>query len=199
MKKSNKTLWIVLGIIVVLVVWLWSGYNGMVNKQEVATTALADVQATYQRRADLIPNLANTVQAYAKHEQSTFAEVAKARSAASQLKLGDNATPQQIKQFEQAQGDLTQALGKLMVVVERYPELKADQNFHSLQIQLEGTENRINEARQKYNDAVQQYNVAIRRFPNVLIAGMFGFDRMEKFQATAAAQQAPVVKFGDDI
>ncbi len=199
MKKSNKTLWIVLGIIVVLVVWLWSGYNGMVNKQEVATTALADVQATYQRRADLIPNLANTVQAYAKHEKSTFAEVAKARSAASQLKLGDNATPQQIKQFEQAQGDLTQALGKLMVVVERYPELKADQNFHSLQIQLEGTENRINEARQKYNDAVQQYNVAIRRFPNVLIAGMFGFDRMEKFQATAAAQQAPQVKFDNDI
>ena len=95
MKKSNKTLWIVLGIIVVLVVWLWSGYNGMVNKQEVATTALADVQATYQRRADLIPNLANTVQAYAKHEKSTFAEVAKARSAASQLKLGDNATPAQ--------------------------------------------------------------------------------------------------------
>lgn len=195
MKKSNKTLWIVLGIIVVLVVWLWSGYNGMVNKQEVATTALADVQATYQRRADLIPNLANTVQAYAKHEKSTFAEVAKARSAASQLKLGDNATPQQIKQFEQAQGELTQALGKLMVVVERYPELKADQNFHSLQIQLEGTENRINEARQKYNEAVQDYNQAVRRFPNVIFAGMFGFNRMEKFEASAGAEKAPELNF----
>ena len=199
MKKSNKTLWIVLGLIAVLVLWLWSGYNGMVGKQEVATTALADVQATYQRRADLIPNLVNTVQAYAKHEKSTFAEVAKARSAASQIKLSENASPQQLRQFEQAQGELTQALGKLMVVVERYPELKADQNFHSLQIQLEGTENRINEARQKYNEAVQQYNLSVRRFPNVLVAGMFGFDRMEKFQATAAAQQAPVVKFGDDI
>ena len=200
MKKSNIILLVIAVVIVVICLGGCNAYNGMVDKQEAATTALANVQATYQRRADLIPNLAKTVQAYAKHEKSTFTEVTQARAAASQIKLdAGNLTPEKIKQFEKAQGNLSQALGKLMVVAERYPDLKANENFHSLQIQLEGTENRINEARQKYNETVQAYNQDIRRFPNVIFASMFGFDRMTKFEASAAAQQAPQLNFDNDI
>lgn len=200
MKKSSIVLLVIVAVIVLIGMGGCNAYNGMVDKQEAATTALANVQATYQRRADLIPNLAKTVQAYAKHEKSTFTEVTQARAAASSIKLdADNITPEKLKQFEKAQGDLTQALGKLMVVAERYPDLKANQNFHDLQIQLEGTENRINEARQKYNEAVQTYNQDIRRFPNTIFAGMFGFDRMTKFEASAAAQQAPQLNFDNDI
>lgn len=193
MKKSKWTPWvIILGVLALVAVFMVNVYNGMVNTQETATTALADVQATYQRRADLIPNLAKTVQAYAKHEKTTLTEVIKARAAATQIKLdADNLTPDKLRQFESAQGELAQALGRLMVVAERYPDLKANENFHSLQIQLEGTENRINEARQKYNEAVQDYNQTIRRFPNVLVAGMFGFDKMAKFEAAAGADKAP--------
>ncbi len=198
---KGKIVWIVVVAIVVIVcIGGCNAYNGMVNNQEAATTALADVQATYQRRADLIPNLAKTVQAYAKHEKSTFEEVTKARAAVSQIKIdADNLTPEKLQQFEKAQGDLTQALGKLMVVAENYPELKASENFRSLQVQLEGTENRINEARQKYNAAVQTYNQGIRRFPNVIFAGMFGFDRMTKFEASAGAEAAPQLNFDDNI
>lgn len=200
MKKSSIILLVVVAVIVIICVGGCNAYNGMVNNQEAATTALADVQATYQRRADLIPNLAKTVQAYAKHEKATFTEVTKARAAASQITLDANSlTPERLKQFEKAQGDLTQALGKLMVVAERYPDLKASDNFHSLQVQLEGTENRINEARQKYNAAVQTYNQGIRRFPNVIFADMFGFDRMTKFEASAGAENAPQLNFGDNI
>lgn len=200
MKKSSIVLLVIAAVIVLIGMGGCNAYNGMVDNQEAATTALANVQATYQRRADLIPNLAKTVQAYAKHEKSTFTEVAQARAAASSIKLdADNLTPEKLKQFQQAQGDLSQALGKLMVVAERYPELKANQNFHDLQIQLEGTENRINEARQKYNEAVQTYNQDIRRFPNVIFAGMFGFERMTKFEASADAQKAPQLNFDNDI
>lgn len=200
MKRSSIVLLVIAAVIVLICFGGCNAYNGMVDKQETATTALANVQATYQRRADLIPNLAKTVQAYAKHEKSTFTEVAEARAAVSQIKLdADNITPEKLQQFEKAQGDLTQALGKLMVVAERYPDLKANENFHDLQIQLEGTENRINEARQKYNEAVQSYNQDIRSFPNVVFAGMFGFDRMTKFEASANAQQAPQLNFDSDI
>ena len=168
----------------------------MVQKQEMATTALADVEATYQRRADLIPNLAKTVQAYAKHEKETFEAVTNARAAATQIKLdADNLSPEKLQQFQAAQGELSQALGRLMVVAERYPELKASENFKSLQIQLEGTENRINEARQKYNGAVQDYNQSVRSFPTVIFAGLFGFDRMSKFEAVAGAEKAPELNF----
>ena len=150
------------------------------------------MEATYQRRADLIPNLAKTVQAYAKHERETMEEVVKARAAASQVKLdADNLTPEKMKAFQEAQGQLSQALGKLMVVV----DLKASENFRSLQVQLEGTENRINEARQKYNDAVQTYNKDVRTFPNVIFAGMFGFEKMEKFEAATGAEKAPELNF----
>ena len=189
MKNSKSLPWlIILGVLGVVCIFMVSAYNGMVNTQETATTALADVQATYQRRADLIPNLAKTVQAYAKHEKTALTDVIKARAAATQIKLdADNLTPEK--------GELAQALGRLMVVAERYPDLKANENFHSLQIQLEGTENRINEARQKYNEAVQSYNQTIRRFPNVLVAGMFGFDKMSKFEASAGADKAPELNF----
>lgn len=197
MKNSKWTPWlVVLAVLVVIAMFMVNAYNSMVNTQETATTALADVQVTYQRRADLIPNLAKTVQAYAKHEKTTLTEVINARAAATQIKLdADNLTPEKIRQYESAQGELAQALGRLMVVAERYPDLKANQNFHSLQIQLEGTENRINEARQKYNEAVQDYNQTIRRFPNVLVAGMFGFDKMVKFEAAAGSDKAPVLNF----
>lgn len=196
MKKSNIILLVIAVVIVFICFGGCSAYNGMVDKQEAATTALADVQATYQRRADLIPNLAKTVQAYAKHERETFEAVTKARASVGQIKLdANNLTPEKMKQFEQAQGQLSEALGKLMVVAEKYPELKANENFHSLQIQLEGTENRINEARQQYNAAVQDYNQTVRRFPNVIFAGMFGFNRMEKFEAAAGAEKAPEVNF----
>lgn len=197
MKNSKWTPWlVVLAVLVVIAMFMVNAYNSMVNTQETATTALADVQATCQRRADLIPNLAKTVQAYAKHEKTTLTEVINARAAATQIKLdADNLTPEKIRQYESAQGELAQALGRLMVVAERYPDLKANQNFHSLQIQLEGTENRINEARQKYNEAVQDYNQTIRRFPNVLVAGMFGFDKMVKFEAAAGSDKAPVLNF----
>lgn len=189
MKKSTI---IILAIIAVLVVWLISAYNGMVSKQETATTALADVQATYQRRADLLPNLTKTVKAYAKHEKETFEDVTKARAEATQIKLDvDNLTPEKLAAFQKAQGNVASALGKLMAIAENYPELKASDNFRDLQAQLEGTENRINEARQKYNAAVQSYNQSVRTMPNALVASMFGFDRMSKFEAAAGAEKAP--------
>ena len=198
MKKSNVILLVIAVVVVMICFGGCNAYNGMVDKQETATTALADVQATYQRRADLIPNLAKTVQAYAKHEKETFEAVTKARASVGQIKLdASNLTPEKMRQFESAQGELSTALGKLMVVAERYPELKANENFHSLQIQLEGTENRINEARQQYNSAVQDYNQSVRRFPNVIFSGMLGFNRMEKFEAAAGSEKAPVLNFDE--
>ena len=201
MKKSNVILLAVVAVSVLVCFGACGGmraYNGMVDKQEAATTALADVQATYQRRADLIPNLAKTVQAYAKHEKETFEALTKARASVGQVKLdASNLTPEKLKQFEAAQGEMSNALGKLMLVAENYPELKANKNFHSLQIQLEGTENRINEARQQYNAAVQAYNQSVRRFPNAIFAGMFGFDKMEKFEAAAGSEKAPTLNFDE--
>lgn len=190
--KKNKTLWIVLGIIVVLVFWLFSSYNGMVSQQEQATTELANVQAQYQRRADMMPQLAKIVKAYAKHEKETFEEVTKARASVGQVKLdADNLTADKLKQYTAVQGELASAFSKLMVVAEKYPELKASENFQALQKQEEGTENRIGEARRKYNEAVQSYNQTIRRMPNALVAGMFGFEKMPKFEAAEGAEKAP--------
>lgn len=189
MKKSTL---IIIGVVVVALLWAFSAYNGMVQKQEGATTALADVQATYQRRADLLPNLTKTVKAYAKHENETFQAVTKARAEATQIKLDpENLTPEKLAAFQKAQGNVASALGRLMAIAENYPELKASENFKDLQVQLEGTENRINEARQKYNAAVQTYNQSVRTMPNVLIAGMLGFERMSKFEAAAGTEKAP--------
>ncbi|MBR7014663.1 MAG: LemA family protein [Prevotella sp.] len=193
MKKKS---FIGLAVVAVIVLMTISAYNGMVSSQEKATQTWADLQATYQRRADLIPNLVNTVKAYAKHEKETFEAVVNARAKATQMNIDiSNATPEQIKQFQEAQGELSSALNKLMAITENYPELKANENFMALQDQLEGSENRINEARQKYNKAVTDYNTGIRSFPKSLFAGVFGFKTMDKFEAEAAAQKAPTVNF----
>ena len=192
----NKTLIGVIAAVVVIALWASSAYNGMVKEQEKATTALANVQSTYQRRADLIPNLVETVKGYAAHEKQTLEDVVAARSKATSITLDpSNMTPEKLKEFQQAQGELGSALGRLIAIQENYPDLKANENFRDLQVQLEGTENRINEARNTYNAAVQQYNVVIRSFPKNLLAGMFGFDKMDKFEAEAGAEKAPQVKF----
>ncbi len=168
----------------------------MVNKQEKATTSWADVEAAYQRRADLIPSLVETVKGYAKHESSTFEAVVEARAKATQIKVdAEDLTPETLQRIQSAQGELSSALGRLMAVAENYPELKANQNFSDLQVQLEGTENRINEARRKFNESVQNYNISVRRFPNNIFANMFGFEKMNKFEADANASSAPKVSF----
>lgn len=194
--KINKTLIGVIVVLVLIAVWAISAYNGMVGVEEEATTALANVQSTYQRRADLIPNLVETVKGYAGHEKETLEGVVSARSKATSINLDDESlTPEKMKRFQSAQGELSTALGRLIAIQENYPELKANENFRDLQVQLEGTENRINEARNKYNAAVQQYNLKIRRFPNSLLSGLFGFEKMQKFEAETGAEKAPQVKF----
>jgi LemA protein len=196
MKKGSITILVIVVIAVILCMQGCNAYNGMVQDQEKATTAAANVQSSYQRRADLIPNLVETVKGYAKHEENTFKEVIEARAKATQITLDtENLTPEKLQQFQQAQGDVTSALGKLIAVSEAYPDLKANEQFMSLQTQLEGCENRINEARNKYNAAVQTYNTNIRSFPKNIFAGLFGFDRMTKFEAQAGADKAPEVKF----
>ena len=190
---------LIIGIIAVIVIigaWAAKAYNSMVKVQEQATTELANVQSAYQRRADLIPNLVETVKGYAKHEQETLENVINARSKATQVTLdAATLTPEKLKEFQEAQGELGSALGKLIAIQENYPDLKANENFQQLQVQLEGTENRINEARNKFNAAVQNYNLVIRSFPKNILAGFFNFDKMTKFEADAAAQKAPEVKF----
>ncbi|MBP1541629.1 MAG: LemA family protein [Prevotella sp.] len=194
--KQNRTLIIVIVALVVIGIWASSSYNSMVQVQETTTTALANVQSTYQRRADLIPNLVETVKGYAAHEKQTLEDVVAARTKATSINLDpSNLTPEKLKEFQQAQGELGSALGRLIAIQENYPDLKANENFRDLQIQLEGTENRINEARNKYNEAVLQYNVVIRSFPKNILAGIFGFAKMDKFEAEAGAEKAPQVKF----
>ena len=195
MKMSKSHIGIIAAV-VIIGGWAVSAYNGMVGVQEEATTALANVQSAYQRRADLIPNLVETVKGYAAHEQGTFEAVVNARAKATQITLDPtNLTPEKLQEFQKAQGELGSALGRLIAVQENYPDLKANENFKDLQVHLEGTENRINEARNKFNAVVQNYNVVIRSFPKNILAGMFGFDKMTKFEADADAQKAPQVKF----
>lgn len=177
-------------------VWGSRAYNEMVKVQEQATTALANVQSAYQRRADLIPNLVETVKGYAAHEKETLEGVVNARTKATQITLdAESLTPEKLQEFQQAQGELGSALGRLIAIQENYPDLKANENFMHLQVQLEGTENRINEARNTYNNAVQNYNQLIRSFPKNIIAGLTGFDKMTKFEAAQGADKAPEVKF----
>lgn len=193
MKKST---WIIIGIVAVIVIYGITTYNGMVSSEESVTTSWSNVETQYQRRADLIPNLVNTVKGYAAHEKSTLEEVIAARSKATQITVDPtNLTPEKIKEYQVAQGAVSSALGKLLAISESYPDLKANENFQELQAQLEGTENRINEARKKYNEATQSYNIKIRRFPANLFAGLFGFSPREKFAAEAGAEKAPEVKF----
>jgi len=172
------------------------GYNKMVDLEEQVSSQWSQVENVYQRRADLIPNLVNTVKGYAEHEQETLTGVIEARSKATSVNLDpNNLTPEAIEQFNQAQEGLSSALSRLMVVVERYPDLKANQNFLDLQAQLEGTENRIAVERRKFNETTQAYNSYIRKFPQLIYAGMFGFDKKNYFEARQGADQAPVVEF----
>lgn len=198
MKLSNtlKGLLVLVIVVVALVGCCSSKYNGMVQQEEAVTTAWGNVQNQYQRRADLIPNLVNTVKGYAEHESSTFENVVAARAKATQMTIDPtNMTAEQLKSYQEAQGELSSALGRLIAVQENYPDLKANENFKDLQVQLEGTENRINESRRLYNEAVQQYNVAIRTFPANIFAGIFGFQQKVKFEASESAQKAPTVEF----
>ena len=191
MKKSYVVLFVVAVIAIAIFGWVKSTYNGMVSVEEEATTALANVQSAYQRRADLIPNLVQTVKGYASHEKETLEGVVNARSKATSITLN----AENIKEYQQAQGELSSALGRLIAIGEAYPDLKANENFRELQVQLEGTENRINVERNNFNKAVQTYNVAIRKFPNNLLAGIFGFEKMDKFEAAAGSENAPKVEF----
>lgn len=190
--RKNVTLWVVLGVVVLLVVYSFSCYNDFVKCQEMATTELSNVQTQYQRRADMMPQLVKIVKAYAKHEKETYEVVAKARATVGQVKLdADNLTPEKMKLYSDAQGELASAFSRLMVVAEQYPELKASENFRSLQVQEEGTENRISEARRKYNDAVQTYNLKVRTMPGAMVARLFGFQVMPKFEAASGSEKAP--------
>lgn len=192
----KKGLLITLGVIVMLVLMGGCSYNGMNRSHKEAQQKWADVQSSYQRRADLIPNLVATVKGVANFEQTTLTQVIQARANATSIKVdASSLTPEKLKEFQQSQGQLSQALGRLMVVSEQYPELKANENFKDLQSQLEGTENRIKVSRDDYNQAVKDYNVKVSNFPANLLAGMFGFKEMTMFQADAAAQSAPKVQF----
>lgn len=172
------------------------GYNTMVQKDETVETAWANVQNAYQRRADLIPNLVNTVKGAANFERETLEGVINARAKATSVQLNaDDLTPENLQRFQAAQNELGGALSRLLVSVERYPELKANQNFLELQSQLEGTENRISVERRKFNESVQDYNTTVRSFPNNIMAGMFGFERKGHFQADPGAERAPTVQF----
>ena len=172
------------------------GYNKMVEMEEQVTSQWAQVENVYQRRADLIPNLVNTVKGYAEHEQETLTGVIEARSKATSVNIDpNNLSPEAIQQFNQAQEGLSSALSRLMVVVERYPDLKANQNFLNLQAQLEGTENRITVERMKFNQVTQSYNAYIRKFPQLIYSGWFGFDKKNYFESRPGAEQAPEVQF----
>lgn len=172
------------------------GYNKMVQLDEAVSSQWSQVENVYQRRADLIPNLVNTVKGYAEHEQETLTGVIEARAKATSVSIDPaKMTPEMLSQFQQAQEGLSSALGKLMVVIERYPDLKANQNFLDLQAQLEGTENRITVERMKFNESSQAYNTYIRKFPQLIVANIFGFDKKTYFEAAQGAEKAPEVKF----
>ena len=200
MKKGCLISIIIVGFLalVVLVVVLWGTkvYNGMVTMQESVTSQWGNVETQYQRRSDLIPNFVNTVKGAANFEQTTLTQVIEARAKATSITIDPTKmTTQNMQQFQQAQGQVSSALGRLMVVMERNPELKATQNVRDLQIELEGTENRISVERRKFNEVAQTYNTYIRRFPQNFLSGMFGFQAKPYFDAVEGAEKAPEVKF----
>lgn len=194
---TNKNLWVVITAAVITLLSTTScSYNTMVEKDEAVQAAWSQVENQYQRRTDLIPNLVSTVKGYAAHESATLQSVTDARTKAMQINVdASNLTPDKLQQFQAAQGDLSQALGKLMMVREAYPDLKANQNFLELQAQLEGTENRIATERMRFNEAARDYNTYIRRFPNNLISGMFDFESKPYFESKAGADKPVDVKF----
>ena len=192
----KKVLIGIVAIVAIVALFSGCGYNSLVKLDEDVKTKWGAVEAQYQRRADLIPNLVNTVKGAAKFEESTLTAVIEARSKASQITVDpDKLTEENMQKYQQAQGQITQALGRLMVLTENYPQLKATDQFRDLSAQLEGTENRITVARTDYNTSVQTYNTKVRSFPNNLTAGMFGFSQKAAFKADAGAQNAPKVEF----
>ena len=196
MKKSLIVLISILALLVIIIGYGISINNKMVNADEAVMSQWAKVENQYQRRADLLPNLVNTVKGYASHEKETLDAVVNARAKATQVTISpDNLNEASLQKYQAAQGELSQALGRLLMVTENYPDLKANQNFLELQAQLEGTENRISTERTRYTDMVRDYNAMIRRFPASIIAGIGGFDKKPQFTAEAGAEKAPEVKF----
>ena len=196
MKKSIVTGVVVIAVLVAAFVWVKNVYNSMVVSAESVQASWSQVENVYQRRADLIPNLVATVKGYAAHESETLESVVAARAKATQVTVDpENLTPEALEQFNAAQGELSSALGRLLLIQENYPELKANQNFLELQAQLEGTENRIATERMKYNEAAKAFNTSIRRFPDNIVASIFGFEKKGYFEAQAGAETAPKVEF----
>lgn len=196
MKKWLIPVGIIAVIVIVIIAWSSGIYNSAVDREANAEQTWADVESSYQRRNDLIGNLVNTVQGAAEFERGTLTDVIEARSRATSVNVNaENMTAEQMEQFRAAQGEVSSALSRLLVTVERYPDLKANQNFMNLQSQLEGTENRINVARNRYNEAVTEYNKYIRRFPNNIFVGFYGFDEMPLYQADEGSEDAPEVEF----
>jgi LemA protein len=195
----NKKVIVLIAVAVVLlgcIVWVKNAYNSLVTADENAQSAWSQVENVYQRRADLIPNLVATVKGYAAHESETLESVVAARAKATQVTIDPaNLSADEIAKYNEAQGELGSALGKLLMIQENYPDLKANENFRDLQAQLEGTENRIATERMKFNQAVKDYNTLIRRFPNNIFASMFGFEKKGYFEANAGAENAPKVEF----
>lgn len=197
MKKSTLiTVTVIVVIILALFFWVKNSYNGLVKADEQVKAAWSQVENVYQRRADLIPNLVATVKGYAEHESETLESVVEARSRATQMTVDpENLDAEQIAEFQKAQGELSQALGRLIMLQENYPDLKANQNFRDLQAQLEGTENRIATERMKFNETARSYNTMVRSFPKNIFASMFGFEAKGYFEASEGAQTAPKVEF----
>ena len=196
MKKGTLITIIVIAVLGMIGVWMIGRYNAFVTMQENVENAWGQVENQYQRRADLVPNLVATVKGYAAHEQATLTGVMEARAKATQMNIDpSNVTPEQLAAFQAAQGELSQALGRLLAVAENYPDLKASENFRQLADQLEGTENRITYARSLFNDCAKEFNAAIRKFPGNIVAGIFGFERKAYFEAEEGAEIAPTVEF----
>ena len=196
MKKGTITLIVVAAVLLGGFLWVKNVYNQIVVSDEYVQSMWAQVENVYQRRADLIPNLVSTVKGYAAHESETLESVVAARSKATQVTVDPSElTPEALAKFNAAQSELSNALGRLLMIQESYPDLKANQNFLELQAQLEGTENRISTERMKFNDAVKSFNTGIRRFPDNIIASIFGFEKKGYFEAQEGAQTAPVVEF----
>ena len=194
--NKKATTWVILGILALIVVFAVSKYNQLVNLEEQINGQWANVENQYQRRADLIPNLVATVKGYAAHESETLEGVVAARAKATQVTVDpDNLTPEKLQEFQAAQGELSSALGRLLMITENYPDLKANENFRDLQVQLEGTENRIATERRNFNEASKSFNASIRRFPTNIIANMFGFEKKVYFEAEASREKAPTVEF----
>lgn len=196
MKKSSIILISVVAFIAILFMWGTSGYNSLVTLREDVNNQWANVESQYQRRSDLIPNLVSTVKGYATHESSTLEGVVAARAKATQITIDPkNLTPEKLQEYQAAQGQVSSALGKLLMITENYPNLKANQNFLELQAQLEGTENRISVERNRFNDVAKSYDVTIQRFPKSIIAALFGFEKKPYFEAEKGSEKAPSVKF----